>query len=46
MCVCWAPQYLMMELAELAKSKLDQLKEIGLVELTVGFIELISEKVN
>ena len=44
--VCWAPQYLMMELAELAKSKLDQLKEIGLVELTVGFIELISEKVN
>ena len=44
--VCWAPQDLMTELVKLAKSKLDQLKEVGVVELTVGQIELIPEKVN
>ena len=45
--VCWAPQYLMSELVELAKSKLDQLKEVGVVELTVGhYIKLITEQVN
>ena len=44
--VCWAPQYLMKELVRLAKSKLDQLKKIGVVKLTVGYIELITEKVK
>ena len=44
--VCWAPQYLMTELVRLAKSKLDQLREVGVVELTVGYIELITEKVK
>ena len=44
--VCWAPQYLMTVLVERAKSKLVQLKEVGVVELTVGYIELITEKVN
>ena len=44
--VCWAPQYLMMELVRLAKNKLDQLQEIGVVKLTVGHIELITKKVN
>ena len=44
--VCWAPQYLRKELVELAKSKLDQLKGICVVKLTVGYTELIPEKVN
>ena len=44
--VCWAPQYLMIELVELAKGKLDLLKEVGVVELTVGHIEVITEKVK
>lgn len=44
--VCWAPQYLGKELVELAKSKLDQLKGIGVVKLTVGYTELIPSKVN
>ena len=46
--VCWAPQYLMTELVELAKGKLDLLKEVGVVELTVGHIEfvLITKKVK
>ena len=44
--VCWAPRHLMIGLVRLAKSKLDQLKEIGVVELTVGYIELITEKVK
>ena len=46
--VCWAPQYLMTELVEPAKGKLDLLKEVGVVELTVGHIEfvLITKKVK
>ena len=44
--VCWAPQYLMNELVELAKSNLDQLDNVGVVELTVGDIEVITEKVK
>ena len=44
--VCWAPQYLMTELVEQAKSNLDQLKAVGVVELTVGYIKLITEKVK
>ena len=44
--VCWAPQYLMMKLVLLAKNKLNQMKKMGMVELTVGHIELITKKVN
>ena len=44
--MCWAPQYLMSELIELAKSNLDQLKAVSVVELTVGYIEVITEQVK
>lgn len=44
--VCWAPHYLMAELVRQAESNLDQLIEIGVVKLTVGFAELITEKVD
>ena len=44
--VCWAPHYLMVELVRQAKSNLDQLIEIGVVKLTVGYAELITEKVD
>ena len=44
--VCWAPRYLRMLLVRLAKSKLDQLKECGVVKLTVDYIEFIPGKVK
>ena len=44
--VCWAPHYLMFELVRQAESNLDQLIEIGVVKLTVGYAELIPEKVD
>ena len=44
--VCWAPHYWMEELVRQAKSNLDQLIEIGVVMLTVGFAKLITEMVD
>ena len=47
--VCWAPRYLMQDLVKLAKSKLDQVKKNGVVEITVGHCNIDSitaEKVN
>ena len=44
--LCWAPHCLMAELVRQAESNLDQLIEIGVVKLTIGFEELITEKVG
>ena len=43
--VCYSHHCLMAELVRQAKSKLDQLIEIGVVVLTVGYAKLITEKV-
>ena len=44
--VCCAPRYLMEELVRLASESVHKLIEMGVVKLTVGSIEVISEKVN
>ena len=44
--VCCAPRYLMEELVRLASDGVDTLVEMGVVKLTVGGTEVISEKVN
>ena len=44
--MCCAPRYLMEELVRLASESVHMLAEMGVVKLTVGGTEVISEKVN
>ena len=44
--VCCAPRYLMEELVRLASESVHWLKEMGVVKLTVGGTEVISEEVS
>ena len=44
--VCWAPRYLMEELARQASESVHRLAEMGVVKLTVGGTEVNIEKVN
>ena len=44
--VCCAPRYLMEELVRLASESVHMLAEMGVVKMTVGGTEVISEKVN
>ena len=44
--VCCAPRYLMEELVRLASESIDTLVEMGVVKLTVGGTEVISEEVS
>ena len=44
--VCCAPRYLMEELVRLASESVDTLAQMGVVKLTVGGTEVISEEVS
>ena len=44
--VCCAPRYLMEELVRLASESVHRLKDMGVVKLTVGGTEVISEEVS